>query len=555
MFVVNKNNIVFKTEQSFQKLRAGLPPDNSVMGSDEDNLIVIHTYWRFILVPVSLLPAVASAFKESGYCQFLQFVFSCIQITFTVTFLKTWIMNVEDTICAVSTPPGIGAIAVIRMTGSEAISVAGRVFVPLKTGLDLTTMEANRIVVGHLVSNGEIVDEVVVALFRKPHSYTGEDMVEISCHGSLYIQQEILKILIDQGARMAYPGEFTQRAFLNRKMDLSQAEAVADLIASSTAASHKIALHQMRGGFSDEIRKLREELLQFTALVELELDFSEEDIEFADRSALASLVRRIELLIRKLVDSFRLGNVIKNGIPVAIVGETNVGKSTLLNALVNEEKAIVSEIHGTTRDVIEDVVNIHGTAFRFFDTAGIRETSNEIETKGIEKTFSKLRQAEIVLLVVDLTSPAPTLPEIIGRIREIAESKHLIIVANKTDRQLEETATFLRALPLLPHEDLVFISAKRKENLDCLIERMKDTLSVDKVGANDIVVSNVRHYEALKMAHTAILRVADGLNQRISGDLLAQDIRECLHYLSDIIGEVTDNEVLGYIFKNFCIGK
>jgi tRNA modification GTPase len=464
-------------------------------------------------------------------------------------------MNVEDTICAVSTPPGVGGIAVIRMTGSEAVSVAGKVIVPLKSGLELVKMEANRSVLGRLVSNGEMVDEVVVTFFRKPHSYTGEDVVEISCHGSLYIQQEILRILTDQGARIAYPGEFTQRAFLNGKMDLSQAEAVADLIASSTAASHKIALQQMRGGYSDEIRKLREELLRFTALIELELDFSEEDVEFADRSDLAGLVRRIELLIRKLVDSFRLGNVIKNGIPVAIVGETNVGKSTLLNALVNEEKAIVSDIHGTTRDVIEDVVNIHGTAFRFFDTAGIRDTSNEIETKGIEKTFSKLRQAEIVLLVVDLTAPAPTLPEIIGRIRKTTGSKHLIIVANKADRQLEETAAFLRALPLFPNEDLVFLSAKRKENLDGLIDRMKDTLAVNKVGANDIVVSNVRHYEALKIALAAIRRVMEGLDRRISGDLLAQDIRECLHYLSDIVGEVTDNEVLGYIFKNFCIGK
>jgi tRNA modification GTPase len=486
---------------------------------------------------------------------FLSLHFFPIRVTFTVTFRNSGIMNVQDTICAVSTPPGTGGIAVIRLSGKDAVKVADKVVVPLQSGLELATAKANRSLVGHVVSDGEILDEVVVTLFRKPHSYTGEDVVEISCHGSLFIQQEILRILVDQGARMALPGEFTQRAFLNRKMDLSQAEAVADLIASSTAASHKIALQQMRGGFSDEIRNLREELLKFTALIELELDFSEEDVEFADRSALAVLVRRISILISRLVESFRLGNVIKNGIPVAIVGETNVGKSTLLNALVKEEKAIVSDIHGTTRDVIEDVVNIHGTAFRFFDTAGIRDTSNEIETKGIEKTFSKLRQAEIVLLVVDLSSPAPTLPEIIGRIRKLVDSRHLIIVANKADRQVEESAAFLQALPLLPNEDLVFISAKRKENLDGLIDRMKETLAVDKVGSSDVVVSNVRHYEALKMALAAIQRVEEGLGSRISGDFLAQDIRECLHYLSDIIGEVTDNEVLGYIFKNFCIGK
>jgi tRNA modification GTPase len=362
-------------------------------------------------------------------------------------------------------------------------------------------------------------------------------------------------LLIEKGARLAKPGEFTQRAFLNGKMDLSQAEAVADLIASTTAAAHKIALHQMRGGFSEEIRRLREELLKFTALIELELDFSEEDVEFADRTALKELVTRIETLIQRLVDSFRLGNAIKNGIPVAIVGETNVGKSTLLNALLNEEKALVSDIHGTTRDVIEDVVNIHGTAFRFFDTAGIRDTKDKIETMGIERTFSKLKQAEIVLLVVDLTYPSPTLLSMIHNIRGHIDNQHLIIVANKADKQLAETVNTLKTITLRPNEDLVFISAKGKQNLDELIDRMKDTLDVNKLGTNDIVVSNVRHYEALRNAHEAILRVQSGLDTQISGDFLSQDIRECLHYLSDIIGEVTNYEVLGYIFKNFCIGK
>jgi tRNA modification GTPase len=338
-------------------------------------------------------------------------------------------------------------------------------------------------------------------------------------------------------------------------MDLSQAEAVADLIASTTAASHRIAFQQMRGGYSEEIRNLRQELLKFTALIELELDFSEEDVEFADRKMLKDLVNRIEALISRLINSFRLGNAIKNGIPVAIVGDTNVGKSTLLNALLNEEKAIVSDIHGTTRDVIEDVVNIHGTAFRFFDTAGIRHTSDIIETMGIERTFSKLRQAEIVLLVLDLTCPYPTLLEMIIKIRTYIHGQHLIIVANKADNQLKESTDLLRSLSLQPNEDLVFISAKTRNNLEELIERMKETLAVNAIGANDIVVSNVRHYEALTRAHEAILRVQSGLDTRISGDFLSQDIRECLHYLSDIIGEVTNHEVLGYIFKNFCIGK
>jgi tRNA modification GTPase len=311
----------------------------------------------------------------------------------------------------------------------------------------------------------------------------------------------------------------------------------------------------MRGGYSAEIRNLRQELLKFTALIELELDFSEEDVEFADRKMLKDLVNRIEALISRLINSFRLGNAIKNGIPVAIVGDTNVGKSTLLNALLNEEKAIVSEIHGTTRDVIEDVVNIHGTAFRFFDTAGIRHTSDILETMGIERTFNKLRQAEIVLLVLDLTCPSPTLLEMISKIRAYLDGQHLIIVANKADNQLEESADLLRSLPLRPNEDLVFISAKTRNNLEELIERMKETLAVNAIGANDIVVSNVRHYEALTRAHEAILRVQSGLDTHISGDFLSQDIRECLHYLSDIIGEVTNHEVLGYIFKNFCIGK
>ncbi len=460
----------------------------------------------------------------------------------------------QSTICAISTPAGTGGIAVIRVSGADAVNICSRLF-KAHSGRTLQDQEPNTLSVGYFIHAGEIVDEVVTGLFRSPRSFTGEDMVEISCHGSVYIQQTILQCLIGEGARLAMPGEFTQRAFLNGKMDLSQAEAVADLIASTTSASHKTALRQMRGGFSEEIRSLRQQLLKFAALVELELDFSEEDVEFADRSQLNLLVSDIGSLIKKLMDSFRLGNAIKNGIPVVIAGETNVGKSTLLNVLLNEEKAIVSDIHGTTRDVIEDVVNIHGTAFRFFDTAGIRETSDAIETIGIERTYDKLRQAEIILLVVDLTNPAELVLQRINNIRSHTDKQHLIIVANKIDKALEETLQAVKGIPLKDNEDVVFISAKSRVNTDELIDRMRETLSLDKVDSEDVIVTNMRHYEALGKAWEAIVRVGSGLDQMISGDLLAQDIRECLHYLGTIVGDVTEDEVLGYIFKHFCIGK
>jgi len=339
-------------------------------------------------------------------------------------------------------------------------------------------------------------------------------------------------------------------------MDLSQAEAVADVIASSNAAAHKLALNQMRGGFSREITELRDQLLHFTAMVELELDFSEEDVEFADRTELRNLTERIEKLLRKLKDSFQLGNAIKNGIPVAIIGETNVGKSTLLNALLNEDKAIVSEIHGTTRDVIEDVVNIHGTAFRFFDTAGIRQTTDKIENMGIERTYSKLVQASVVLLVVDTENPYPIVQERIGKIRErITDSQTLIIVANKIDTGSRDTMQNLETLDLADNEEIVFMAAKHKENLDELIEHMIHSVNLEAVGEHDVIVTNARHYEILKNAHEAILRVLNGLESDITGDFLAQDIRECLHYLGEITGEISTDEVLGHIFKNFCIGK
>lgn len=462
----------------------------------------------------------------------------------------------QSTICAISTSPGIGAIAVIRISGSEAIQIADKIFKSPNKNKLLIEQSANTLHFGQIVFRDEIIDEVIVAVFREPHSFTGEDIIEISCHGSVFIQQKILEVLLENGARLALPGEFTQRAFLNGKMDLSQAEAVADVIASSNAAAHKLAINQMRGGFSKEINDLRSQLLHFTAMVELELDFAEEEVEFADRTALRHLTEKIETLLRKLKNSFQLGNAIKNGIPVAIIGETNVGKSTLLNALLNEDKAIVSDIHGTTRDVIEDVVNIHGTAFRFFDTAGIRETADQIENLGIERSYSKLELATVVLLVIDLQNPYPIVLERINKIRKrISDSQTLIIVANKVDSGLRDTIQQLEVTDFADNEKLVFIAAKEKKNIDELIDLMVHTVNFDTAGQEDVIVTNARHFEILKNAHEAILRVLNGLDSGITGDFLAQDIRECLHYLAEITGEVGTEEVLGHIFKNFCIGK
>lgn len=462
----------------------------------------------------------------------------------------------QSTICAISTSPGVGAIAIIRLSGSDAIDIADKIFKSPKTGKKLTDQKANTIHFGQIVFNDEIIDEVVVSIFKTPHSFTGENSIEIACHGSVYIQQKILEILVESGARLALPGEYTQRAFLNGKMDLSQAEAVADIIASSNAAAHKLALNQMRGGFSKEINDLREQMLHFTAMIELELDFAEEEVEFADRTQLRNLTIKIEQLLRKLKDSFQLGNAIKNGIPVAIVGETNVGKSTLLNVLLNEDKAIVSDIHGTTRDVIEDVVNIHGTTFRFFDTAGIRETDDHIENLGIERSYNKLDLASVVLLVVDMENPYPLVKGRIDKIRKrISRDQLLIVVANKTDSGLSETMQQLEVTDFTDNEKLVFISAKKKDNLDELIDYMVHAVNFEKASQEDVIVTNIRHFEILKNAHEAILRVLQGVDTAITGDFLAQDIRECIHYLSEITGEISNHEVLGHIFKNFCIGK
>lgn len=461
----------------------------------------------------------------------------------------------QETICAVSTAPGTGGIAVIRISGPEAITVCNGIFFPHKTTKNLLAQKAYTLCFGSIRRGDEVIDEVVVALFRAPHSFTGEDTVEITCHGSTYIQQQILQLLIEKGCRSALPGEFTQRAFLNGKMDLSQAEAVADLIASTSAGMHKLALNQMRGGFSNELANLRARLLDFTSLVELELDFSEEEVEFADRAHLKQLASEIEQLIRRLADSFSMGNAIKNGIPVAIIGETNAGKSTLLNLLVGEERAIVSDIHGTTRDVIEDTFTLAGVTFRFIDTAGIRETTDQIESLGIERTFQKLEQARIVLWVIDLTTPVDQIEGLARQILPKTEGKKVLLVFNKSDllspQALSEKQQLFRHLPA----SRIYISAKQHSNTDRLRELLTEAAALPSLSSSDVIVTNVRHYEALTQAHAAILRTLEGLDRHVSGDFLSQDIRECIHYLGEITGQISNDEILGNIFGRFCIGK
>lgn len=463
----------------------------------------------------------------------------------------------QDTICAIATAQG-GAIGTIRVSGPEAITITDRIFAPAKTGRLLTLQKPYTLTFGRICDGEEVIDEVLVSIFHAPHSYTGENSTEIACHGSSYILQRVMQLLIKNGCRMAQPGEYTQRAFLNGKMDLSQAEAVADLIASSSAATHRLAMNQMRGGFSKELTNLRNKLLNFTSMIELELDFSEEDVEFADRSALQNLADEIEKTISRLVHSFHVGNAIKNGVPVAIIGETNAGKSTLLNVLLNEDKAIVSEIHGTTRDIIEDTINIGGTTFRFIDTAGIRETSDTIESLGIERTFQKLNQAEIVLWIVDAVNATSQIEQLSEKIIPRCEGKHLVIVFNKADLIEEKQKKDLLALvnDFAPQEtESIFISAKQKSNTENLQKMLVDAAHLPTITQNDIIVTNLRHHEALSKALDAIHRVQNGLNTQISGDFLSQDIRECIFFISDIAGEVTNDMVLQNIFQNFCIGK
>lgn len=483
-------------------------------------------------------------------------------------------MNTQDTICAIATAQG-GAISIIRISGQDAINITDKIFYAAgNKHTPLAERPANTITFG-LIKNGndEIIDEVLVSIFRAPHSYTGEDSVEISCHGSSYILQQVMQLLINNGCRAAGPGEYTQRAFLNGKMDLSQAEAVADLIAATSAATHRMAMNQMRGGFSRELSILREKLLHLTSLMELELDFSDhEELEFADRSELKDIASQIERVISHLTNSFSMGNALKNGVPVAIVGETNAGKSTLLNALLNEERAIVSDIHGTTRDVIEDTINLEGITFRFIDTAGIRETTDAIETLGIERSFQKLDQANIVLWVIDATYAEEQFKQLSDQIIPRCKDKHLIIVLNKfdllDDRAKElltnsinnkegDNSSFTTILGNVPKECAVMpLSAKNKDGLQGLQKQLISYTTIPDMSQNDIVVSNIRHYEALKHALDAIHRVQDGLNAQLSGDLISEDLRQCLFHLAEIVGgEITTDEVLGNIFKHFCIGK
>lgn len=464
-------------------------------------------------------------------------------------------MAAEPVICAISTAPGCGAIAVIRLSGEGCIGITDRLF-HSPTGKKLTDCQPNTIHFGQVRDGGTLVDEVLVALFRAPHSFTGEDSVEISCHGSVFIQQRLLQLLVEAGALVARPGEFTQRAFLNGKMDLSQAEAVADLIASSSAAAHKMALKQMKGGFSAELVKLRMELLHLTSLLELELDFSEEDVEFANRSQLRGIAINIGHLITGLCNSFSLGNVIKNGVPVAIVGNTNVGKSTLLNLLLKEDKAIVSDIEGTTRDIIEDTINLNGITFRFIDTAGIRHTVDKVENIGIERTFAKIGQASVVLLLADLNRGRDEFAAYYHQVREkVAPDAALFIVLNKADKVDDVNGVIQKIQALTAGEKIIAISAKTGQNADQLVRELVNTVNMNALDRGDVVVSNVRHYEALTHAREAIERAIGGIDAHLSGEFISQDIRECLFYLGTISGQVSTDEVLGNIFKNFCIGK
>jgi len=458
-----------------------------------------------------------------------------------------------NTILALATANGSGAIACIRVSGQDAVNIVSKIFFTKKDSFGKPAHAKMRL--GNIVDDNELIDEVLTVVFYAPHSYTGEDMVEINCHGSQYIIRRIMSLLIKNGCRTALPGEFTQRAFLNGKMDLSQAEAVADLIASSSASAHKVALNQMRGGFSRKLSELRAELLDFVSLIELELDFAEEDVEFADRNKLSHLITHISKTINKLIESFDAGNAIKNGIPVAIVGETNAGKSTLLNLLLHDEKAIVSEIHGTTRDVIEDCINIDGIQFRFIDTAGIRDTQDAIETLGIERTFKKISEASIVLWIVDVNSPESHIEDLAKKILPLTSDKKLILIFNKIDNaesgQTEQKQHLLAGL--IP--DRLFISARHKINIDSLETALVEASDLPETGSQDVIVTNVRHYEALKNAGQAIQRVENGLIQSIPSDLLTLDIRECMRFLGEITGEISTNEILDNIFSKFCIGK
>lgn len=467
-------------------------------------------------------------------------------------------MRLNDTVVALATPSGAGAIAIIRVSGPDAIKMVAPLF-KAKSNKNIQDQPSHTLHLGNLTDGERILDEVLISIFHGPRSYTGENTIEISCHGSQYIQQEIIQLLIRKGARSAEAGEFTLRAFLNGKMDLSQAEAVADLISSENQASHQIAMQQMRGGFSNEIQRLRQELLDFASLIELELDFAEEDVEFANRDQFKDLVSRIQQVLKRLIDSFATGNVIKNGIPVAIIGEPNVGKSTLLNALLNEERAIVSEIAGTTRDSIEDEISIGGVGFRFIDTAGIRETKDVIEGLGIKRTFEKIAQAQVIVFLLNAAmfrEQGSKFKVEIEKIQNKFPQKPLLIVANKTDQLSEpEISRVKDSLCAVEGANLIAISAKENIGVEELKAKLLELVNLGELQNNNTIVTNSRHYNALLSALEEINKVQEGLNNNLSGDLLAIDIRQALYHFGEITGQVTNDELLGNIFANFCIGK
>ncbi|MFN5134310.1 MAG: tRNA uridine-5-carboxymethylaminomethyl(34) synthesis GTPase MnmE [Chitinophagaceae bacterium] len=451
----------------------------------------------------------------------------------------------DDTIVALATPHGIGAIGIIRISGNKAIDIINQLF-PSK---DLSKQNSHTIHVGFLKDDGKVLDEVVVSLFKNPKSYTGEDVIEISCHGSPYIQEQVMNAIVSKGARLAKPGEFTQRAFLKGKLDLTQAEAVADLIASNTEASRNTALHNIRGGFSNVLKELRDQIISFSALIELELDFSQEDVEFADRTKFYELINKAKSTVVELMNSFQLGNVIKNGVSVAIVGKPNAGKSTLLNTLLNENRAIVSDIAGTTRDTIEEIININGILFRLIDTAGIRESKDVIEVIGVEKSMEKMKAADLVLYLFDVNEESQADVEA-ALIQVQSTNKNFIAVGNKVDINGDE-----QAQQKFSGDAVLFISAKKNEHIDLLKERMVDKVIQGTVNTENTIVTNARHYQSLQEVNKSLDEIKAGLDNQIPGDLLSLDIRRCLHYLGEITGEITNEDRLDYIFSKFCIGK
>jgi len=467
--------------------------------------------------------------------------------------------HLSDTICALATAPGKGAISIIRVSGPETFTIVSSLFSPVSHTKEWFA-QGHTLQYGHISHNDELIDDVLISVFRTPKSYTGEDSVEINCHASVYIQNQILQLLIQKGARLANPGEFTMRAYLNGKLDLSQAEAVADLLASSTEAAHKVAISQMKGGYSLELRDLREKLLHFLSMLELELDFSEEEVEFADREQLQTLVDDVQRRIHTLLESFSLGNAIKAGVPVCIVGEPNVGKSTLMNAILNEDKAIVSDVPGTTRDTIEDVIAIQGVSFRFFDTAGIRNTSDKVEILGIDRTYEKIKNASFVLLLIDVTSPIHIIKKNIEIIKKrMSADAHLIILVNKidlvTEEQLQDRFSSSVYSQLTDDDSVVYISAKKKMHIQKVIDTLVDGVQISNISQHDAILTNARHYEALQQSHEALEKVREGIDSGLTHDLVSLELRQALHYIGSITGTISNDEMLGHIFENFCIGK